>query len=44
MGRLGNLKITARLVELEPVGETLVVGDLHGDIDRTRSLALLTVT
>jgi len=28
-GRIGNLTISGRLVKLEPVGEALVVGDLH---------------
>jgi hypothetical protein len=31
-GRIGNLKITGRLVEAAPVGEAIVVGDLHGDL------------
>ena len=31
-GRIGNLKITGRLVEVPPVGEAIVVGDLHGDL------------
>jgi len=30
-GRIGNMTVTDRLVELEPIGEALVVGDLHGD-------------
>ena len=29
----GNLTITGRLVTLEPKGEALVIGDLHGDLD-----------
>jgi protein phosphatase len=32
-GKIGNLKITNRLVTVEPVGEALVIGDLHGDIE-----------
>jgi hypothetical protein len=32
-GRIGNLTVSGRLVELEPVGEALVVGDLHGDLE-----------
>ncbi len=32
-GRVGNLTVTDRLVKLEPVGEALVVGDLHGDLE-----------
>ncbi len=31
-GRLGNFSVTNRLVELQPTGEALVVGDLHGDL------------
>jgi len=31
-GKIGNLKITGRLVEAAPVGEAIVVGDLHGDL------------
>lgn len=31
-GKFGNLKITGRLVEAEPVGEAIIVGDLHGDL------------
>jgi protein phosphatase len=32
-GRLGNLNVSERLVKLEPLGEAMVVGDLHGDIE-----------
>ncbi|MGB9714366.1 MAG: metallophosphoesterase family protein [Candidatus Bathyarchaeales archaeon] len=32
-GRVGNFEIVGRLVKLEPVGEALVMGDLHGDIE-----------
>jgi len=32
-GKIGNLKITGRLVELKPKGEALVIGDLHGDLE-----------
>lgn len=32
-GRLGNLAVSERLVKLEPLGEALVVGDLHGDLE-----------
>ena len=32
-GQLGNLRITNRLVTLEPLGEALVIGDLHGDLE-----------
>jgi hypothetical protein len=31
-GRMGTLKIVGRLVEAEPVGEAIIVGDLHGDL------------
>ena len=31
-GRVGNLNITGRLVEVPPVGEAIIVGDLHGDL------------
>ena len=31
-GKQGNQKITGRLVEIEPVGEAVIVGDLHGDL------------
>jgi len=31
-GRVGTLKITGRLVEVLPVGEAIIVGDLHGDL------------
>ena len=32
-GRIGNFTVKNRLVELEPLGEALVIGDLHGDIE-----------
>jgi len=32
-GRVGNLHVKGRLVEVEPKGEALVVGDLHGDLE-----------
>jgi protein phosphatase len=32
-GRVGNLRIKGRLVEVEPAGEALVIGDLHGDLE-----------
>jgi protein phosphatase len=35
-GELGNLRITDRLVTLEPRGEALVIGDLHGDFESLR--------
>jgi protein phosphatase len=31
-GQVGSLRITDRLVTLEPNGEALVIGDLHGDL------------
>ena len=31
-GRMGTLKIVGRLVEVPPVGEAVIVGDLHGDL------------
>jgi protein phosphatase len=32
-GKHGNLTVSDRLVTLEPAGEGLVIGDLHGDLD-----------
>jgi protein phosphatase len=32
-GRVGNLRIKGRLIEAEPAGEALVIGDLHGDLE-----------
>lgn len=32
-GKVGNLTITGRLIELKPQGEALVIGDLHGDLE-----------
>jgi len=32
-GKVGNLDIMGRLVKLKPQGETLVIGDLHGDLE-----------
>ncbi|MEA2090560.1 MAG: metallophosphoesterase family protein [Thermoproteota archaeon] len=32
-GRIGNIKITGKLAELEPVGTAIVVGDIHGDLE-----------
>ncbi len=32
-GRVGNFEVFRRLVKLQPVGEALVVGDLHGDLE-----------
>ncbi len=30
--RIGSLRITGRLIEAPPVGEAIVVGDIHGDL------------
>ncbi len=32
-GKVGNLNIIGRLVEVKPHGEALIVGDLHGDLE-----------
>lgn len=32
-GKIGNQTITEGLVKLEPLGEALVIGDLHGDLE-----------
>lgn len=32
-GRIGNMKVTGRLAELEPLGTAIVVGDVHGDLE-----------
>jgi protein phosphatase len=32
-GRVGNFEVFGRLVRLQPVGEALVAGDLHGDLE-----------
>jgi diadenosine tetraphosphatase ApaH/serine/threonine PP2A family protein phosphatase len=32
-GKIGNFSVRDRLVQLEPSGEALVIGDLHGDLD-----------
>ena len=32
-GRVGNLRITGKLIEAPPVGEAIIVGDLHGDLE-----------
>jgi protein phosphatase len=37
-GKIGNLTISERLVKLEPLGEALVVGDLHGDLESLISI------
>jgi diadenosine tetraphosphatase ApaH/serine/threonine PP2A family protein phosphatase len=37
-GRIGNQTVTERLVKLEPLGEALVIGDLHGDLESLISI------
>ncbi len=32
-GKIGNQTVSGRLVKLEPSGEALVIGDLHGDLE-----------
>lgn len=32
-GRVGNLSIDGRLVKINPSGQALVIGDLHGDLE-----------
>jgi protein phosphatase len=32
-GKVGNLNIMGRLVNMKPQGETLIIGDLHGDLE-----------
>lgn len=32
-GRVGNLRVTGRLVSVPPKGEMIVVGDIHGDLE-----------
>lgn len=32
-GKMGNITVIDRLVNLEPSGEALVIGDLHGDLE-----------
>ena len=31
--RVGSLRITGRLVKVQPVGEAIIVGDIHGDLE-----------
>jgi len=31
--RVGSLRVTGRLVEVPPVGEAIIVGDIHGDLE-----------
>lgn len=35
-GQMGNLMIIGRMVKAPPQGETIVVGDLHGDLESLR--------
>jgi protein phosphatase len=37
-GVLGNLAVVGKLVSLKPVGATLVIGDLHGDLKSLRTI------
>ncbi|MGD6933900.1 MAG: metallophosphoesterase [Candidatus Bathyarchaeia archaeon] len=37
-GRVGNFVIENRLVKLDPTGEALVVGDLHGDLTSLKTI------
>jgi diadenosine tetraphosphatase ApaH/serine/threonine PP2A family protein phosphatase len=37
-GKIGNLIVSERLVKLDPLGEALVIGDLHGDLDSLVSI------
>ena len=37
-GKIGNLTVLGRFVKLEPVGEAVVVGDLHGDLESLISI------
>jgi hypothetical protein len=32
-GRVGNLTVINHLVKLKPLGEALIIGDLHGDLE-----------
>lgn len=32
-GKIGNFTVSGRLIKLEPMGEALIVGDLHGDLE-----------
>jgi len=37
-GSVGNLTVTDKLVKLAPVGEALVIGDLHGNLESFASI------
>lgn len=32
-GKIGNLRVTGRLARIKPIGEAVVIGDLHGDLE-----------
>lgn len=32
-GKTGNLQVLGRLIKIKPLGETVVIGDLHGDLE-----------
>jgi protein phosphatase len=32
-GKIGNFEITGRLIRLKPLGEALIISDLHGDLE-----------
>ncbi len=32
-GGIGNLRVTGKLVEVPPIGEAIIVGDVHGDLE-----------
>lgn len=32
-GKVGNITVTGRLIELEPIGEALIIGEPHGDVE-----------
>ena len=32
-GEVGNLSVVGRLVKVKPLGEAVVIGDLHGDLE-----------
>ena len=37
-GQTGPLNITGRLAKIEPVGEALIIGDLHGDLASLKAI------
>jgi protein phosphatase len=32
-GRMGKLNVQGRLIEIDPTGEAIIIGDLHGDLE-----------